>query len=328
MYICYLDESGVPENAGTTHFILLGLAIQAETWREKDDAITQVKREHRLGTAELHAGWMARRFSEQERIPDFDRLGETDRRNAVLAERRVAMNKAAARGKKHAIAMAKEHRKTEAFIHLTRTERLSALTAVADKIASWPDAVMFADAQLKAASRPGTAPDAIFDFAFEQVVSRFDWFLKDQDGQFGMVVQDRNETAANRLTYLMRRFHRRGTSWSEIERIVETPLFVDSELTSMVQLADVCSYATRRFFENNERGLFDRIYPRFHRSGERLVGLRHYTGKRSCSCHACIDHGRDRDSISVARSAGTPLPPATAPSTDRPPVRPPVETAE
>ena len=292
MYISYLDESGVAENANTSHFVLLGLAIPAETWRNKDAEISALKVQHRLGTAELHAGWMARRFSEQERIPGFAQMGESDRRKTVAIERAIDLNKAAAKSRKAATELGKNHRKTQSFIHLTRDERLAALRDVADKIASWNDAYIFADAQMKSASRPGTAAEQIFDFAFTQVVSRFDTFLTTTGSEFGMLVQDRNDTAANRLTYLMRKFHRDGTNWSEMKRLVETPLFVDSELTSMVQLADICSYATRRFFENAETDLFDRIYPRFHRNKGKLVGLRHYTGRQTCTCRVCADHVR------------------------------------
>jgi hypothetical protein len=106
------------------------------------------------------------------------------------------------------------------------------------------------------------------------------------------VVQDQNETAARRLTALARRFHANGTTYSHLDRLVETPLFVDSRLTSMVQLADLCAYAVRRYFENDETDLFDRIYPRFDRLGTKVVGIRHYTGKQLCECRVCVDHGR------------------------------------
>lgn len=293
MYIAYLDESGVPENANTSHFVLLGLAIRAEAWRGKDVSITDLKVRHRLGTAELHAGWMARRFSEQERIAGFDQMGETDRRAAVVKERRIDMRAAAARSRKAAMDLAKNHRKTEPYIHLTRAERMDALRDMADRIGTWDDAFIFADAQYKAASYPRITPEKIFDFAFMQVVTRFNTFLVNA-GDFGMLVQDRNDTSADRLTYLMRSFHRDGTEWAdEIKQIVETPLFVESALTSMVQLADICSYATRRFFENQETDLFDRIYPRFQRWNQKLVGLRHFTGKdHPCDCRVCIDHVR------------------------------------
>jgi hypothetical protein len=60
----------------------------------------------------------------------------------------------------------------------------------------------------------------------------------------------------------------------------------------MVQIADLCSYATRRFFEKGETDLFDRFYKVFDRASGKLVGLRHYTGKMQCACLVCVDHVR------------------------------------
>ena len=54
-------------------------------------------------------------------------------------------------------------------------------------------------------------------------------------------------------------------------------------LTSMVQMADLCAYATRRFFENGELDLFDRIFGRFDQARGRMVGIRHYVGGKACS---------------------------------------------
>lgn len=89
----------------------------------------------------------------------------------------------------------------------------------------------------------------------------------------------------------MRVFHERGTRWTDqIRLLVETPLFVDSQLTSLVQVADVCAYAARRFCEKGEAELFNLIFPRFHQAGTRLVGVRHYTGRRQCTCQICLRH--------------------------------------
>ncbi len=77
MRICYLDESGTPELSGdSSHFVLLGLSIQGETWKHKDDDITVIKRRFGLEGAEIHSGWLSRRYLEQERIPNFDMLGQ------------------------------------------------------------------------------------------------------------------------------------------------------------------------------------------------------------------------------------------------------------
>ena len=91
-------------------------------------------------------------------------------------------------------------------------------------------------------------------------------------------------------TAMMKEFHRTGTLWTAVERIIETPLFVDSRLTRMVQIADVCSYAIRRFLENAERDLFDRVFVRADRYKLATVGVRHFT-KMSCECAICLAHG-------------------------------------
>lgn len=291
--ICYLDESGAPERSHQgTHFVLLGVSIPAQSWRARDAAITNLKRIHRLGGAEIHTAWMARKFPEQTRIVGFEAMNDGDRRVAMKLERQKDLAKASLRGSQAVKLLAKNYRHTAAYTHLTYAERRTCLNCLADELASWTDCQIFADAQRKDAHAANAADAKIMDYAFQQIVTRFHHALVRDGVGVGILVQDRNDTAARRLTDLMRRYHTDGTQWASIDRIVETPLFVDSQLTSMVQLADLCSYATRRFFENNEQELFDRIYSRFDRANGRLVGLRHYTGKDRCTCRVCLDHGR------------------------------------
>lgn len=95
---------------------------------------------------------------------------------------------------------------------------------------------------------------------------------------------------AKKLTELMRHFHDQGTLWTDIDRIIETPFFVDSQLVSGIQLADICAYAIRRFFEKNETDLFDRIFDRFDRFKDRLVGIRHFNLGSECRCRVCLAH--------------------------------------
>lgn len=292
MFLCYLDESGSPEPTGTSHFVLLGLALPATSWKARDLEVVKLKQKHRLEGREVHTAWMIRKYPEQERISGFTALSDADRRAAVNVERKADLAKASLRGQKAITTLARNYKKTEAYTHLTHAERVATLVELAGTIGTWSEAVLFCDAQMKAAS--SGPPEKIMGFAFEQIVTRFHHFIcaTNQDQAVGLLVQDNNKTAATHLTDLMRRFHQQGTAFSNIDRIVETPLFVDSELTSMVQLADLCCYAARRFFENGETNLFDRIYDRFHRANSRLVGLRHYTGKFPCSCRVCQDHGR------------------------------------
>ena len=87
----------------------------------------------------------------------------------------------------------------------------------------------------------------------------------------------------------MKKFQSDGTLWTEVENVIEAPLFVDSQLTSMVQIADVCSYSLRRYLENSEADLFTRIFSRADKRGETVVGVRHFT-KSDCTCAICAAH--------------------------------------
>jgi len=305
MHICYLDESGVPTRGqGTTdYFVLLGLAIPASTWRAKDEQVSQILSAHNL-FGEIHTAWMARRYPEQERIPNFVTLNAQDRRDAVARERKADLAKASLRGSKAVATLSRNYKKTDAYVHLTHGERMALIRATADLIGEWADAVLFADAQRKSAHHANKSDGTIIEFAFEQVASRYHHFLQRCGIDAGIVVQDKNETSARRLTTLARRFHKEGTEWASFDRLVETPLFVDSHLTAMVQLSDLCAYAVRRFFENGETELLDRIYSRFDTFQGKLVGIRHYTGKQTCECRVCADHGRREATPIPGRPAG------------------------
>ena len=66
-------------------------------------------------------------------------------------------------------------------------------------------------------------------------------------------------------------------------------MFVDSALTRMVQIADLCSYALRRYLENNEEILFDEVFKRAERLGNSVVGVRHFAST-DCACKICNTH--------------------------------------
>ena len=141
---------------------------------------------------------------------------------------------------------------------------------------------------------PNRVKQSVDEQAFEQVVSRFEQFLKatqviGQPKIYGLLVHDNNETVAKRHTELMKSFHSNGTLFTQVDNIIETPLFVSSELTSMVQLADVCAYALRRYLENKEEGLFGHIFKRADRKGDIVVGVRHFASM-TCSCTICTCH--------------------------------------
>jgi hypothetical protein len=218
-------------------------------------------------------------------------------------ERKNSLIKAAALKTNDCLkSLKKLYAKSSDYIHLTHAQRTKLLRELADEIGSWKDARLFAEAVDKTTMSPGAD---LFEKAFEQVVTRFHIFLSKRETErvrrggastgmsvdnHGLLIQDNNQTVAKNITALMRKFHHQGTLWASVERIIETPLFVDSSLTSMVQMGDLCAYATRRFFENEEKDLFHRIFGRFDHAHGRIVGIRHYVGAKSCPCEVCAAH--------------------------------------
>lgn len=298
MYICYVDESGVEQiGFGTSHFVYLGLAVPAETWKTKDRQVSAILANYDLVGEEIHTGWILRRYTDQERIAGFDKLDGQARRKAVQAQRDTWLIRTAAlKNRAQLDNLKKSLRKTEAYVHLTMDQRRQLVRDLADVVGGWTDSRLFAECCDKNTYGPPGPTQPIYEAAFTQMVQRFQAFLTHKGDYekrelIGLLVHDHNQTISLKLTDMMRRFHANGTLRWVIDKIVETPLFVDSRLTAMIQLADLCAYATRRFFENNETDLFNRIYPRFDRTGVRVVGIRHYRHNHSaCPCRVCRDH--------------------------------------
>lgn len=200
MYFCYLDESGTPEPAGTTHFVLAGFAIPARQWKPLEVCIQTIKLAFSLGDAEVHTAWMARRYAEQEAIVDFDTLSHIDRRQQAQILRDQHLFRLASKGSKKQLKAAKlNYRKTDAYAHLSRAERTDLILQLADCLGNWVDARLFAQVVDKnyLKTRP-TQTDAPYEYAFTELVQRFEYFLvnhgraTNQDLR-GLIVQDNNK---------------------------------------------------------------------------------------------------------------------------------------
>ena len=179
-------------------------------------------------------------------------------------------------------------------MHLTLKERQQAVLDVAEKVSNWGFARLFAECVDKSHFDPLRSPRSVSEQAFEQVVSRFEKFLQNAGGSgtqpnYGLLVHDNNQTVAQRHTAMMRSFHATGTLWTSVHCIIETPMFVDSKLTRMVQIADLCAYALRRYLENSETDLFRPIFARADRIGDNAVGVHHFS-RQACDCAICQAH--------------------------------------
>ena len=290
MHLCYIDESGTPDLPGnTSHYVLVGLSIPDQYWKSHHDQLEHIKTRFGLQDAEIHTAWMMRPYLEQTSIPGFESMSWTQRRSRVTQARNAELLRLQRVAGRRVKQTRKNYRNTESYIHLSLDERRQAVTAIAELISSWGWARLFAECIDKLHFDPVLANMTVHEQAFEQVVSRFEQYLQNTQGGYGLLVHDNNDTVARRHTDLMKSFLQSGTLWTQIENVIETPMFVDSQLTNMVQLADLCAYAIRRYLENGETELFDLVFERADRAGAASVGIRHFTAP-GCSCKICATH--------------------------------------
>ncbi len=281
MQLCYLDESGTPEQPGnSSHYVLVGLSIPDEYWKRHFDEIEEIKGRYDLQDSEIHVAWMMRPYPEQIAISDFESLSLDARRSEV---RKYRASRRYSRQEKRNL------RKTGPYTHLTLEERRRVVRELAQLISGWGVSRLFAECIDKTHFDQAITGTTVHEQAFEQVVSRFELYLQNRQQGFGILIHDNNETVAKRHTDLMRSFLQRGTLWTELRYVIETPMFVDSALTGMIQMADLCAYALRRYLENSETELFDLVFIRADRVGETAVGVRHFT-RPGCECRICQAH--------------------------------------
>ncbi|MCK4274349.1 MAG: DUF3800 domain-containing protein [Dehalococcoidales bacterium] len=293
MYLCYVDESGTSSIPGnTSHFVLAGLSIPVDRWQYCDKAILAIKKKFDLEDSEIHVAWILRPYLEQNKISNFENLDYSQRRSRVQQLRKTELLRLQkVKPIKHYRQTKKNYRQTEAYIHLSYQQRRDFIKEIAVCVSRWRFARLFAECIDKVYFDPSRRGQTIDEQSFEQVVSRFEHYLqiinRDQpERRCGLLIHDNNPTVAKKHTDLMKQFYKKGTMWTDVKSIIETPLFVDSQLTSMVQIADLCCYSIRRYLENNEDELFDLVFVRADRHRGTVVGVRHCSDP-TCRCTIC-----------------------------------------
>ena len=290
MHLCYIDESGTSAIPGSTsHFVLAGLSMPDRLWKSHHDQVEGIKRRYDLQFNEVHVAWLLRPYREQQAVPDFAFMSWMKRRSEVLSARTQEVLRLQRDGPGQQKQVQKNYKATESYIHLTLDERRQLVQDLAGCVSGWGEARLFAECIDKAHFQRVQNQKTVDEQAFEQIVSRFEQFLKNGSGDYGLLVHDANSTVEKKHTERMKNYLQEGTLWTGVEHIIETPMFVDRQLTGMVQMADVCSYALRRYVENGETELFDLVFQRAHRIQQTAVGVRHYT-EPGCQCRICSAH--------------------------------------
>lgn len=242
---------------------------------------------------------MLRSYREQQAIPGFEDMTYDERRAAVAQERvrKIAEYKAN-KGPDALKALKKSYKNTEAYVHLTYAERKRFIFDLAAKIKGWSFLRIFAEIIDKDGYHPPRPNLTPADQAFERIVTRIEKYLSHishDEKEFGLLIHDECESVKMPHAANMKLYQRRGTFKAEIKHIIETPLFVSSYFTNMVQVADFCAYALRRYFDAGEQTLYACVKSRADKISTEIVGLNHYTNKRSCSCDLCSARRRRKN---------------------------------
>jgi len=181
----------------------------------------------------------------------------------------------------------------EPWESMNRVERIKVMTAVYRSIAGDNRLTLFAIAMQKhdyVSSSP-------IQKTCEEMAGRFDAFLvglemADSKGekQRGLMIFDQSRHEKT-VQALLTHYRTTGASFGRITHLAEVPLFTDSKITRMLQIADFVAYAVYRRYEASDIRFLDIIMPRFSQSGGKLHGLLHLNAAyRECCCEACFSH--------------------------------------
>ena len=133
--------------------------------------------------------------------------------------------------------------------------------------------------------------DAV-ELAFEDLCSRFNLYLArlraSGDRQQGLLILDES-THETTLRRMVRDFQTLGTQWGVIRNLADTPFFVDSRASRLVQLADHVAYSTFRRYNARDTQYFDIFASKFDSADGVIHGLAHkQTVDPMCMCPACL----------------------------------------
>lgn len=292
MKLFYLDESGNPELSGSSDsYVLVAIGIPIEKWTACDKAINQLKASYNLLNAEIHTAWMLRSYREQQEIEGFESMSHEERRQAVIRVREQKIQNYKANKSPQALkSLKKIYKNTEAYIHLTYRERQRFIFDLVAKVKSWSFTRIFAEVIDKKEYHPPKPHLTPENQAFERIVTRIEKYLShisNEQEEYGLLIHDECESVTASHVCNMKRYQRWGTFKSEIKHIIETPLFVSSNHTNMVQIADCCAYALRRYYDSADSALYLPIKARADKIGSDIVGFNHYTSNSLCECDLC-----------------------------------------
>lgn len=173
------------------------------------------------------------------------------------------------------------------FSELTEQERIELENDIFDLVLELGP-TLFAAAIDKPAHKRKYGSNAISPkiWALQLIAPRFEKFLN-RVNEHGMIIMDAEEMRRDKdLRKLIRDGKRFGIilqsnispdpfrTDTTLPRVVESVMFMDSDESGIIQLADFCSHSIWKHFEKNTSHRFNQIYPLFDSVDEAVYGLK------------------------------------------------------
>ncbi len=127
---------------------------------------------------------------------------------------------------------------------------------------------------------------------FEELLLRFSAYLERTERNakarsLGLVVADKAKYERI-LQPVVHAWRETGTRFGRLTRVSEVPLFVDSQATRLIQLADFVAHSAYRHYRDGDDSMLKPLLGGFDGTGGKLHGLVHLTvDPKHCVCHAC-----------------------------------------
>lgn len=122
---------------------------------------------------------------------------------------------------------------------------------------------------------------------FEAFLSRLE-MSREGEKQRGLLIFDHSRYTQT-LHALLTQFRTTGASFGKVTHLADAPLFADSKITRVLQIADFVAYAVFKRYERGDSQFMDLIIKKFDQADGRVHGLVHLvTDYHNCYCPACL----------------------------------------
>jgi Protein of unknown function (DUF3800) len=114
------------------------------------------------------------------------------------------------------------------------------------------------------------------DYTYMLMIERFNHFLG-RRGEIGLIVSDDQKGSEDTIRKAHSSYRKSGTTYTQIQHVIETPFFAPSHWSRMLQVVDVATWLLNRGMRNQAEGLPEP--PQMQRLEQHLDGYPNYMGK-------------------------------------------------